>query len=425
MVMDRERLLEEMQAQNPWWTGSKPDLPEKFVKRPLQERVEAELEDDIVTAITGLRRSGKTTLTHGVISDLLETVDSKNIIYFSFDLAEGTDVRKVLDLYSEEVLEKTFSEVEDRVYVFLDEVQKLEDWADHVKSIHDKGYSIKFLVTGSSSMNITKGAGESLVGRVIVRRLYPFSFRSYCDYNEVEYPKIELENISYPQNAKRLRIQFNRYFEQGGFPELYEDYSEENLSQNLDLTLFRDVASIFSVNRTDLLKKLFRLTAENTAQVVNYNNFSQDLDVQYRTVKDYLQHLEDAFLLKSSMPHSSNTRKSMRKNPKLYISDHSYNRLYSAKEGLRAETVAFNHLKRLEDPKFKKRPEVDILLPETGKAFEVKYQDDLDRRDARNLTELPEKYDLYMVSRDTYDEWKVEGREIKVVPLWLICLAVS
>ena len=422
--MERSRLVEELRRQNPWWGNSEVRMPENFVERNLMEYLRDELDDDIVSSIIGLRRSGKTTVLHALIKELVNQENEKNILYFSFDLAEQTDVREVLDVYSEEILESSFEDISDRVYVFFDEVQKLESWADHVKSYHDRGYDLKFVVTGSASMSITKGAGESLVGRTLIHRLYPFSFRSFLNYHDIEAPEIDFES-SYPANAKKYRIKFNQYMREGGFPEMYEKDSDELLQQNLDLTLFRDVVNMFSVKRSDLLKDLFKLTAENTGQVVNYNGFADSLDTQYRTVKDYIQHLEDSFLIESSDPYFSNSKKSMRKNPKLYVADHAYNRLYNTKQGLRAETIAFNHLKRIEEPYFKKDPEVDIILPEAEKAFEIKYQESVRERNAGNLVHLSEDYDLYLISKNTYESWSIEGRTIEVIPLWMLCLMVD
>ncbi|MFB6158042.1 MAG: ATP-binding protein [Candidatus Nanohalobium sp.] len=423
--MDRQELIREVQRQNKWWDDGQVNLPEPLVKREIEDKLEEELDEDIITAITGLRRAGKTTLLKKMVKTLLEEKKPKNILYFSFDLAEETDIRSVMDIYSEEILSQTFENLDQKVYIFLDEVQKLENWSNQIKSIQDRDYNIKFVVTGSASTNITKGAGESLVGRIMIHRLHTFSFKSYLKYNGIETSEISLEDPSYPSNSQELRIQFNEYMDDGGFPELYDEQSNENLQQNLDLTLFRDIVNLFTVKRSDTLKQLFRLVTEHTGQVVNYNNLSQDLDTQYRTVTDYLQYLEDGFLINTSKPVYSNTKKSMRKNPKIYTADHAYNRLYPAKEGLKAETIAYNHLKRIEEPGFKKDPEVDIILPEQKKAFEIKYPDKPSRKDARQLTKLPEDHKLYLVTRKTYDTWQIKGREVEVIPLWMLCLATS
>ena len=420
--MEGQEIVEELRRQNEWWREEEVNLPENLVRRGMSNKVQAEIEEDIITALTGLRRAGKTTLLKTVISDLLEETDPDRIMYFSLDLADEIDIKSIIDTYTEEVLSEPLEEAEDRIYIFLDEVQKLDNWADHVKSIQDRDYNVKFVVTGSASTNITKGAGESLVGRIIIHRLHTFSFRDYLKYEEIDTPQLDLENPSYPENARKLKIKFNEYMEKGGFPELYEEQTVENLRQNLDLTLFRDIVNISQVKRTDTLKQLFRLTAENTGQVVNYNNFSNHLDTQYRTVTDYLQYLEDGFLIENSQPVFSNQKKSMRKNPKIYIADHAYNQIYNTKTGLKAETIAYNHIKRTRKPGYKKQPEVDIILEEEKKAFEIKYTENPQKQDTKQLTKLPEQYQLYLVTKQKYEEWKVNNRKIQLIPLWQLCL---
>ncbi len=77
-------------------------------------------------------------------------------------------IRRIFDLYFRNILKQLPGEG-DNVYIFLDEVQKISDWSEEVKSLHDRGYPVKFIVTGSSAMNIMRGSGESLVGRIDIR----------------------------------------------------------------------------------------------------------------------------------------------------------------------------------------------------------------------------------------------------------------
>lgn len=425
--MEREEIIEEMTAQNLWWENRELKIPEKIIERELGSKILSRINKKRIDAIIGLRRVGKTTLVKRIIKHLLKDVEAKRIFYFSFDLAQEIKPRRLIKLYSEEILAEPLAKIKDQVYFFFDEIQKVEGWENHVKSLYDKEYPIKFLVTGSSSINITKGAGESLAGRTRVYKLQPFSFREFLRYNDIKAPDPNLNNLSYPLNSDELRIAFKEYFETGGLPELYQTEIEDPknlLDETTDLTLFRDIVNIFSVRRTKVLKGILRLIAENTAQKLNYQKLSKDLDTQYRTVKEYIQHLEDSFLIERSPPFEESLHKKLRKNPKVYISDHAYSRLWKCKKGLKAETVAFNHLKRLEDPVYNRDPEVDIVLPDKKAGFEIKYKENPSRRDAKNLLKLPETFDLFLVTREGYDEWKIGGRKIQLIPLWLLCLLI-
>jgi len=192
----------------------------------------------------------------------------------------------------------------------------------------------------------------------------------------------------------------------------------------LDLVFFRDIVDMFTVKKTAVLKGLFHHITEQSGQLINYSNLADTLNTQYRTIKDYVQYLEDSFLVITSLPFETNYLKSLRKNPKMYVSDHAYMRLWKVKEGLKAQTIAFHHVQRIETPFFMKDPEVDIILPEKKMAFEIKYTDTITKKDLENIIHLSDEFTLYVITKDTYDTIQVQGRTIHLIPLWLLCLAV-
>ncbi|MFO7791683.1 MAG: hypothetical protein R6W73_01700 [Candidatus Saliniplasma sp.] len=99
---------------------------------------------------------------------------------------------------------------------------------------------------------------------------------------------------------------------------------------------------------------------------MSYNSISNSLYSDFRTIKKYVGYLEDSYLIQRSKPYTKSKHRSIRKNPKVYVEDHAYNRIYPTKEGLKAETIAFNHARRLERPYYFIDLEVDIVPPETG-----------------------------------------------------------
>lgn len=210
-------------------------LSEKIVNREIEDKLNKELSEKRITAIIGLRRVGKTTLLKLLINKLLKNCNTIRICYFSFDLSEDIKPRELIKIYSEEILKEAYSEYKQKVYFFFDEIQKIKNWGNQIKSIKDRELKIKFIITGSSSMNITKGAGESLAGRINIHRLKPFSFKEYLRYKKIKTPDLSIENITYPENASKYRIHFNEYLKKGGLPELYNEFSAENLKQILDL----------------------------------------------------------------------------------------------------------------------------------------------------------------------------------------------
>lgn len=419
--MERQEVLRLLGDLNPQWTeGAVPmeaDLIERDALTTLRER-------EGVRAVVGLRRTGKTTLLKQFLGEVARDIGFERTCYFSFDL-EDVDVRDVVENFCEEVLREPVNALDRPVHFFLDEVQNRAHWSNQVKHYVDNYGNVAFTVTGSSAVNVLKGGGESLAGRLTTLRLYPFSFREYLRVHGVEREQAGLPTAS--PSHREDRIRFAEFLEAGGMPEVYRyDRPVERLEETVDLVFYRDVIEMFNASRSSVLQGMFRYLASNTGQVINFNKVANSLDADFRTVKKYLDYLEDSFLLARSYPYAGSELASMRKNPKVYVADHAYNRLYGTDDGLKAETVAYNHLKRIETPAYLREPETDIVLPETGRLFEVKYRETITREDLVPLAEnaATTGFTPYLVTKDTYGSRTVDGQAVHLVPLHTLCTVV-
>lgn len=418
-------LSDEIERQNSWWRRKK--VAEGTLRRDLEPKIEEELEENIVTAVTGMRRVGKTTLLQRIIDHLSEQIDPTEILYYSFDI-EKAPVKELLDTYFQEI-RNTDVENSGKTYIFLDEVQKIEDWSDHVKAYHDSYENLKFIVTGSSSANIKKGGGESLVGRISLHHLGSLSFREFLRYKEIEVPQRSFGDFTVPENSRLIKSKLPEYLEMGGFPGLQDmDRSKRNerLRDIVDLSLFRDVIGIYGLERPELLEGIFKIIASNSGQMISYNKISRQLNAEYRTVKKYIESLRSSFLIKISRRFEDSKFKEYRKTPKIYVSDHSFCGLESVKEGLVAETVAYNHLDRVGDVGHyrKNKKEVDLILKDSEiKAFEVKYKDNINSKDLRGLEAFREDYEnseIFLITKNTLER----DSTVEKIPLWLLLLHI-
>ncbi len=419
--MEKQQVIRLLKDLNPQWGKERIDFEDEIIEREILDRLK---EFDRSIGIIGQRRVGKTTLLLQFLEERASELGWDRTCYFSFDIRE-IEVRQIVETFCEEILGEPLSDLEDQVHFFLDEVQNLDGWSNHVKHFKDNYDNIHFTVTGSSASNIVKGAGESLVGRFSPVRLFPFSFREYLKYNGLEQERLDVSDIKLP--GRKIALKFRDYFEEGGLPELYRSKRPmEDLEENLDLVFFRDMVELFNVGRSSILKDIFLLLASQTGQKMSYNSLSNSLDSDFRTVKKYVGYLENSYLIQRSKPYAESKYKSVRKNPKVYIEDHAYNRIYPTKEGLKPETIAFNHAKRLEEPYYFREPEVDIVLPERGVLLEVKYSEDVGGKDLENLVEAAEEtgFKPYLLTKDDYGTRKVEDVEVELVPLYAFCLCV-
>ncbi|VVB90977.1 AAA domain protein [uncultured archaeon] len=436
--MEDLELLNEMVSQNPWWSGGKP-LKEKTTTRDIWSKVLKEIDRKEVICFVGLRRVGKTVLMKQVIQNLLEKgIAPERILYFSFDAMKKEEaiIRRIVTLYSRNIIQEVTSELSLPVYIFLDEVQKIKEWGEEVKSIYDKDWNIKFLVSGSSSMNILKGSGESLLGRIKIHKIYPFSFREFLRYNGMEIERVLIEYIKPPLQTEKLMLFFDRYMKTGGFPEIYsleENQIKNTLKTWVDLAFYRDIVNIFEVKRSDVLEGLFYSFIKESGNTVNYAKLSNSLNTKFETIKTYIEYLNNSFLIEKSPFYSASRIKVSEKNFKIYVSDHAFFHLEETEEGLIAETLVFNHCKkRISGDVFywqdKKKNEVDIVLKhnKTLLPIEVKFRSKVDKKELKGMLSLMEKCKSrngIVVTKNSLETLDLNGNRITLVPAWLFLLA--
>lgn len=147
------------------------------IKRDLFSELIKYLNEKPMIGILGLRRTGKTVLLKQIIDHLInEGTPRDNILYFSFD-DEVTSLEEVIIKYQTRIGKNISST--DNLYVFLDEIQKLDNWQHQVKYYYDTYPNIKFFVSGSSSIFLKKKAEESLAGRIFLYHLPMLSFTEF------------------------------------------------------------------------------------------------------------------------------------------------------------------------------------------------------------------------------------------------------
>lgn len=147
------------------------------IKRDLFDELVKHLDIRQTIGIIGLRRTGKTVLLKQIIDHLIsQEVERDQILYFSFD-EENVSMEEVIN----EFLSRTGKDISgtDRLYIFFDEIQKLDGWQNQLKYYYDTYHRIKFFVSGSSSLFLKKKAEESLAGRIFLYHLPVLDFTEF------------------------------------------------------------------------------------------------------------------------------------------------------------------------------------------------------------------------------------------------------
>lgn len=277
-----------------------------MLPRALQTRIEKFLKAFPAIVVLGPRQVGKTTLVK-----LIAKKSKKKSLYL--DLEKHSDFAK-LNRDAEEYLLSYIDEC-----VLIDEVQRMSQLFPLLRAVIDeKRKPGRFIITGSASPDLLKGASESLAGRVAYFYLHPIGLH--------ELP----ENIS-----------VKRHWFRGGFPSALTMRNVQMLQGWLDsfITTYieKDLPMLFDIRFSPAtMRKLWSMMAHLQGSILNAEKLGGSLDITGTTVKRYLDYLEGAFIIKRLQPFFVNLGKRLVKAPKVYINDsgvlHHLLRLENEKE---------------------------------------------------------------------------------------------
>ncbi len=271
-----------------------------------------------IIALTGLRRTGKTVLMKQLINQLVtEGTPRRNILYFSFD-----EAKPPLDELLTEYKGATAVDLEkDNVYIFLDEVQKLDNWQNQVKTYYDNYENLKFFVTGSSTLFIKKKAEESLAGRVYVLELPVLTFKEYLDFRG----KTQQANTP-DMFAEEMKSEFLTYVRRNFIETINEDDATTRLylESIVNKIVYEDIPALFPVENPEKLKTILKAVYSNPGMLINYANLGNDLGLNARTVEKYVDYLVKTRIIKKLYNYSRNFLTSEKKSKKLYVTAPSF-----------------------------------------------------------------------------------------------------
>lgn len=406
--------IDELAEFNDWWKSGK--VPERLLKKSKRtafKQIYSNIKRKQIISITGLRRTGKTTLIYQVIQEMLSHgVKAKNLFYFNFDEFTGVHPKEVIEIYITEMLNKTPGLLKEKIYIFLDEIQKSSNWEGEIKKFYDLNYQMKFVVFGSASLKIRKKTIETLAGRTIEIRINPMKFREFLKLKGFSIKSQKIQE-------KEIKAMFYEYAKKGGFPEFVEENNQEFIKEQIkniiiDRIIYQDIPEVFNIKEPNKLLALMKIIANNPGIILEYNSIASDLGVTRQTVSNMISYLENTFLIKVLYNFSNNFLTSEKKAKRAYPSDHSIAQAYNKEEnqGKIIETIIANHL----NAKFfwrDKSSEIDFIVRKKNKPFpiEVKFKNTINKKELKNLTKFMKKYKIKEGQIITKTEKKVIRKE--------------
>jgi len=411
--------IEDVERFNEWWfTGKiRRELAFPF-RRYAFSRIMESLRERQILLLTGPRRVGKTTLLYQTIESLLETVPPSKILYFSFE-ESFTSPKEVLEFYEKRVLMKPFEEV-DRAFVFFDEIQYVENWPSILKQFYDLYPNLKFFVSGSSSLLLSKEAIEKLAGRFFFLKLKPLTFSEFLELRGIKTDKLQIF-------SRRIEAYFYDYLRKSGFPEIVDWDNEVRTAEYIknsviDRVALRDVPLIFKTRNMTLIDKIVRLILSAPGSIININSLSRTWGESRITISNYLRFLETSLLIRSLSNFRPSFLSSSRKLKKYYPVTPSLIFAYSkenfeSRMGAVLETYVANALEA-EYYYREGKKEIDIILKDKG-FLPIEVKETIHEGDIAGFSRLlkyvnAEKGVIVSLSQE------IKRQSVQVIPAYLV-----
>lgn len=305
---------------NPWWEEIVPNKEIKPRERYLI-RLRGYLDNKQIISLTGLRRVGKTTLMKLIIEELIRNgTSSKFILYVSLDdyLFHQNSIIEIINEYRK--LHKL--KIEEKVYLFLDEVTYKDDFHVQLKNIYDSQNTKIFAASSSASMLRDKKA--SLTGRSITLEIKPLDLEEYLFFKGITLKK---------RDKQLYKSYFLEYIKDGGMPENVLNPNREYLMNLVDDIIQKDITAFHGLKNHQILRDYFMLLMERSGKQLSINKIAKILSISPDTSKRYLGYFESTYLV-HLLPRWGKTNQKLLSAKKIYASDLGIKHLFMGNRDL-------------------------------------------------------------------------------------------
>ena len=419
-------LFELLTTLNPWWTGLEFETGKP--RHSYFSKIQRYLETGEIMVLSGVRRSGKTTLLFQTIKYLIDdlSVPPRNILFVNCDEPEISGLEnpllKVVDTYRKEIPARG------SIYLVFDEIQSIPGWERIIKSLYDRK-TYKIIISGSSSYLLDSQLSTLLSGRFLPVPVFPLDFREYLSFRGIALPDDPVELVS---RKYEILNHLKRYLREGGFPivVLQEDERTKNdyLKAYYDSIVYRDIIRVNEIRNQKALAGLLHYLFTNITAPYSYRRLKDLLGIDLDAVQDYIHFAEMARILFEVRHFAYSLQAQTRPNRKIYCIDNGLRNAvsfrFSEDEGKFAENLVFVELLRSGATPFywKKKKEVDFVVKGPDNlltAINVSYTDAIHEREKEGLREFAGEYgemvkELVILTKDF---GQTDG-DINLIPLW-------
>ena len=282
------------------------------------EQITPFIDKPFVKVITGIRRCGKSVVLRLIREELLRRgVSEDHIIYMNFESFEWMDVKEAKALYT---YIREVTKVSGKYYILLDEIQEVTDWEKAVNAfLVDLDADI--YVTGSNSRLLSSEFSTYLAGRYVAFHIMTLSFREYLLFH----------NVPLAISASDRKAEFLKYLRMGGFPAIHTANYDYNAIYKIVYDIYssvilRDTVQRHGIRNVEMLERIVKFVFDNIGNKLNAKNIadyfkSQQRKVDINTIYNYLDALNNAFVIQRIPRYDIKGKEILQTNEKYFVSD--------------------------------------------------------------------------------------------------------
>ena len=305
------------------------------------KRIRGFYDQDLIKVITGIRRSGKSTLLKQIIDELkAKGIPEERIIYINFEDIDMSFIKNDMDLNT--YIKKQMTKKE-KYYLFFDEIQNVVNWEKAINSFKATK-NVSIFITGSNSNLLSGELATLLAGRYVSFQMQPFSFKEVCELKDI-------------QNREEIEKEFEDYMKWGGMPQRFYFHNEQEIKNYLmdlyDSIVVKDIASRYNVKDIELLNRILEYLMSTPAQqfsVTNIVNFlkNENRSCSNETLYNYLSYITNSFIMSRAKRYDIKGKKVLSTNDKYYLTDLGLGQVKSSAKmkglGNILENIVYNEL---------------------------------------------------------------------------------
>jgi len=288
--MNNEQIIEVLSDWNFW----EKDIDTGIHRKKYIEKINKLINTGQIVAVTGIRRSGKSTLMKQFIKEKISLGENKrSFLYVNFEEPKFADLlsleflQQIYDAYIEII------KPEESPYILLDEIQNIPNWERFVRGLHEKKEA-KILISGSTSKLFSEGLGTLITGRWLDLDIYPLDFKEFLNFKDINI----IDNLSIISNKIKIKQSLREYLEFGGFPLVaLQEEKSEILRRYFEDIIIRDVGEKNNIRKLKKLKSLAKYYLTNFSSLISYRKISKFMDLSLDSIERFSNYMQEAYLI--------------------------------------------------------------------------------------------------------------------------------